>query len=215
MKASPPERACQYRRDNKPLAVRGFSFREEVYASSSLDVGIDTEVVNGSEMDSAADLVILECSEYEKEEMRSGLIQDVLDEWSFSDFNHSVMSDGSVVEDQSAEWMAIYRHGDKEKEDKESNRSESKSSDRTVTWDYERKVSDENKVIILKKAVVESKGAMEQSGSLTANESVCSSGVRIFEAINEGFHDKQPDSKVKEEGANPMEMLSESLMGVQ
>ncbi|MED6172100.1 hypothetical protein PIB30_046987 [Stylosanthes scabra] len=203
---------AKYRRDNKPLAVRGSSFREEVYASLRLVVGIDTDVVNGSEMDSVADLVMLERSEYGKEA------------------------------DQSAELIEINRHGDKEKEgeimfldeiwnegncgknkslaffnsevDKESDRSESKSSDRTVTWDYERKESDKNKVI-LREVVVESKGAMEESGSLAANESMCSSGVGIFEAVNEGFYNKQPDSKDKEEGANPMEMVSKSHMGVQ
>ncbi|MED6206570.1 hypothetical protein PIB30_028159 [Stylosanthes scabra] len=190
---------------------------EEQKQSSHSQHGHDTDVVNGNEMDSAVDLVMLEHSKYEKEAVRSGLIQDVLDEWRFFDFNQSVVSDDSVVKDQSTKLMEINRHGDQEKEgetmfpdeiwnewnfgknkylaffnsklDNKSDKSESKSSDRT--------------------------GVMEESGSLAANEFVCPSGVGIFEAVNEGFHDKQPNSKGKEEGANPMEMVSESHMGVQ
>ncbi|MED6149508.1 hypothetical protein PIB30_063267 [Stylosanthes scabra] len=96
---------------------------------------------------------------------------------------------------------------------KEFNRSESESLDQTVTWDYESKKSDENKLIILEEGVVESKDATEQSGSLAANESVCSSGVGMFEVVKDGSHDKQPGSKGMEEGANPMEMVSKSDMG--
>ncbi|MED6111653.1 hypothetical protein PIB30_054250 [Stylosanthes scabra] len=159
-------------------------------------------VVNGSGMDSTAGLVILEPSEYEKEMLRRGISQDVLDEWSFSDFNESVASDDSVVMDQSAEFVI----------DKEFDRSESESSDRIITRDYEKKESDENKLINLEEDVVESKSAMEQSDSLVANESVCSSRAGIFEVVNEGSHDKQLGSKGKEEGANPIEMVYKSNM---
>ncbi|MED6182096.1 hypothetical protein PIB30_025475 [Stylosanthes scabra] len=100
--------------------------------------------------------------------------------------------------------------------DNEFDKSKSESSDQTVTWGYERKGSDENKLIILQEAVVvESKSAIEQSGSLEANESVCSSGVGIFEIVKEGSHNKQHGSKRKDEGENPMEMIYESDMGVQ
>ncbi|MED6127975.1 hypothetical protein PIB30_093243 [Stylosanthes scabra] len=151
----------RYRRDSKPLVVQESSYQEKIYVSPRLVVGRVTKVVNGSGMDSAADLVMLERGEYEKELLRR---------------------------------------------DKEFDRGESDSSDRTVTWDYEKKESDENK-LILEENVVESKGAMEQSGSLAANESVCSSGVGIFKVVKEGSHDKQLGSKGKEEGANPIEMV--------
>ncbi|MED6121562.1 hypothetical protein PIB30_031427 [Stylosanthes scabra] len=226
-----------------PPVVLGSSLREEVYASPRLVVGKAIEVVNGSGMDSVTYLVMLECDEYKKEVVRRGITQGILDEWSFFNFNQSIASNDPVVKDQTVELVAMNRHGDEEpdgetmfpdeiwnewnfgnknkypmffysKVDKEFDRSESESSDQIVTWD-ERKKSDENKLIILQEAVVESKDAMEQSGSLATNESMCSSGVGIFEVIKEGSHDKQPVSKGKEEGANPMEMISESDMGEQ
>ncbi|MED6150150.1 hypothetical protein PIB30_069584 [Stylosanthes scabra] len=53
---------------------------------------------------------------------------------------------------------------------------------------------------------------MEHSGSLAANESVCSFEVGIFEIVKNVSHDKQLGSKGKEEGANPIEMVSKSDM---
>ncbi|MED6108611.1 hypothetical protein PIB30_025739 [Stylosanthes scabra] len=66
------------RRDNKTL---------EVNASPRNVAETDIEFVNGREFDSAAELVFLECVESEQEVVKRDIVQDVLDEWSFSFFN--------------------------------------------------------------------------------------------------------------------------------
>ncbi|MED6186526.1 hypothetical protein PIB30_067562, partial [Stylosanthes scabra] len=58
-------------------------------------------------MDSAADLVMLKRCEYENKAVRRRITQDILDEWSFSNFNESVASDDSMVKDQSIEMVAM------------------------------------------------------------------------------------------------------------
>ncbi|MED6158195.1 hypothetical protein PIB30_030479 [Stylosanthes scabra] len=83
-------------------------------------------------------------------------------------------------------------------------RSESESSDQTVTWNYERKERVEMDAFILE----EVEGAMKLNSSLATYESVCSSGVGFVEGIKVGSHIKQLGSARNEEYTNLKEKVS-------
>ncbi|MED6217221.1 hypothetical protein PIB30_015784 [Stylosanthes scabra] len=83
-------------------------------------------------------------------------------------------------------------------------RSESESSDWTVTWNYGRKERVEKNSFILE----EVEGAMKLNSSLETYESVCSSGVGFDESIIVASHIKQLGSARKEEYMNINEKVS-------
>ncbi|MED6135196.1 hypothetical protein PIB30_043984 [Stylosanthes scabra] len=209
------------RRDNKIL---------EVNTSPRNVAEIDIEFVNGREFDSAAELVLLECVESEKEVVKRDIVQDVLDEWSFPFFNRSGAFNVPMLKVHSAELVVMNHNGDEEfdgstllpykilnewnfENENKSDRSENESSEQTITWSYGKKECGENNLSLLKDVGVGSEDAMELSDPLATNESVCSSEVGIGEVVKEVSHDKQILSKRKEKEANPMERGSKLVGG--
>ncbi|MED6145250.1 hypothetical protein PIB30_023357 [Stylosanthes scabra] len=127
----------------------------------------------------------------------------------------------SVLRDYAAEWVMVNRDGDEElestttlpyeilnewcsKEINMTDRNESESSDRIVTWNYGRKEHVEKNPFILE----EVEGAMKLNSSLGTNESVCSFGVGFDEGIKVGSHIKQLGSTRKEKYTNLKDKVS-------
>ncbi|MED6125933.1 hypothetical protein PIB30_073316 [Stylosanthes scabra] len=162
--------------------------------------------------------------------VKRDIVQDVLDEWSFSYFNRSEAFNVPVLKNHLAE-LVVMNYNRDEKHDgltllpyeilnewnfgkkNKLDRSENESSEQTVTRSFGEKECDENNLNMLEDVGVELEGAMNLNGSLATNESVCSSGVGIDEVVKEGSHDKQILSKRKEKEANLMERSSKLVMG--
>ncbi|MED6183212.1 hypothetical protein PIB30_035906 [Stylosanthes scabra] len=184
------------RRDNKTLVIN---------VSPRNVAEKDIEVVNGREIDSAAELAFLECVELEQEVVKRDTVHDVLDEWSFSFFNRCEAFNLPVLKDHSAELVVMNHNGDEEYDSStllpyeilnewnfgkknKPDRNENESSKRTVTWSFGEKECDGNNLNML-----------ENVGS--------------GEGVKEGSHDKQILSKSKEKEANSMERGSKLVRG--
>ncbi|MED6197053.1 hypothetical protein PIB30_053125 [Stylosanthes scabra] len=165
---------------------RGVDKTFEMHQTPRHVTGKGIEVVKEKEIELVVDLVRLDSSELEHEGVNRHITEDVLDEWSFSDFNQSEAVDDPVLKDYTAEWINM------------TDRSKNGSSDRTTTWSYGRKERVEKNSFILE----EVDGAMKLNNSLAIYESVGSSGVGFDECIKVGSHIKQLGSARKEEYTN-------------
>ncbi|MED6167820.1 hypothetical protein PIB30_006470 [Stylosanthes scabra] len=177
--------------------------------------GKSIEVVKEKEIELVLDLVSLDSGESEHEVVNRHITEDILDEWSFSDFNQSEAVDDPMLKDYAAEWVMVNRDEDKElegttmlpyeilnewyfKEINMTDSSESGSLDRTTTWSYGRKERVEKNSFILE----------ELNSFLATYESVGSSGVGFDEGIKVGSHIKQLGSAMKEEYMNLKDKVS-------